>query len=223
MWEPRLIFVGTVLDFSGGSGAAIDYRTAQATKVFHRWRPWLLCKLVPQNWRLRNASLTVIVSLLWLSSTWHPAIPRMQRLESWCARWLARTAGVRRSSGEDMGVYWQRLHRSGHLFLKQTGGAMNYRRRLVLHRFAGHAARESDGVLHVALRTRNLYWWRAQQCLLGGVRHPKRFKSWRWETQICEWYDQFAGALGEDHVDWLALTSDRALWKANEELFAARA
>ena len=117
LWEARLTFVGTVLDFSGSSSAAVDYRMAQATKVFHRWKPLLLRRWLEKRRRLKLASRAILTCVLWLAETWHPTKTHVQRLDSWGARMMARIAAVKRGGSEEIGGYWRRTHRVGHALL----------------------------------------------------------------------------------------------------------
>ena len=61
-WESQLTFVGTILDFNGNEGAALENRLTQGTKVFHKWKPILLSKHVPIRSCIRPAKPSVFNS-----------------------------------------------------------------------------------------------------------------------------------------------------------------
>ena len=91
-----------------------------------------------------------------------------------------------------------------------------------LHTFAGHLARSTVPDLSLLLRTRCLSWWRREQARyrskFDGL-HPKRFKCWRWESQITAFYGE--PHLPDDGSDtgWMALATDKTFWKDNLENF----
>jgi hypothetical protein len=187
----HIVFVGTILDFSGNCRGAIDHRMAQAEKAYHRCKLVLFCRCVSLRRRVHLAARAVLVSLLWLAETWHVTKAQDNLLGSWGARLMARVAGVRRNAGEEIGQFWRRLHRVGHNWMRFLGGGVPVRRRLQLHRFAGHCARLGSGLVRVALRTSCLAWWRFQQNRFHSKwhgLHPRRFYCWRWEAQFADIY-----------------------------------
>ena len=111
---------------------------------------------------------------LWLSECWYPTQRQQKRLDSWAARIFGQVAGVRFSTDDDVSTFWRRLYRTGHEMLRLHGGSLNSRRKRRLHSFAGHLARVQSGVVHDALRTRSLAWWRYFQQRRLTV-HPHRF------------------------------------------------
>ena len=72
LWESSLTFVGTILTFNGSDKCAIEYRLAQATKVYHKWKEILQCKSTSLTKRIDLAAKTVFAAALWLSETWYP-------------------------------------------------------------------------------------------------------------------------------------------------------
>ena len=219
VWEPTLTFVGTIVDLCGSDVAAMEHRLAQATKVFHKWKPMLTCRSATLTQRLDLTVKTVFAAALWLSECWHLTKRQQRRLNSWGARIAAQVARIRRQADEDMALYWRRLFRTGHDLLAKHGGSLNSRRRQRLHGFAGHLARMEDGVVHDALRTRSLGWWRYFQNH-HLIRHPAPFRAWRWESQLTEFYGEIPTLFLDENVGWMALAQSRRDWKANEEKFA---
>ena len=197
-----MTFVGTVLCLCGNDGPAIDYRIAQATKVFHKWRKVLQCKHAALLRRVRLATTTFFAAALWLSETWHPTKRQRRRLESWGARMVARAAFVRRKTHEDFNDFWRS------------------RRRCRLHGFAGHLARTNIRTAKEALRTRCLAWWRYSQ-EQGAKRHPARFEAWRWEEQLTSFYGDAVSHDAYSYVGWILEAQDRGMWKRLESNFAA--
>ena len=82
-WEPSLTFVGTVLDFNGNDGFAMEHRLTQGMKVFHKWKSVLQCHAAPVEARLQLLKKTVFMTVLWLSETWHLTMAQRQKLGSW--------------------------------------------------------------------------------------------------------------------------------------------
>ena len=105
VWEPHLTLVGHIFDFTGNCCAAIHYRTAQARKAYHRWKPLLLSKWLSVKRRVALGSRAVFASLLWLAETWTVTKVQCSKMESWGARLLAQIARVRRGLTEDIGSF----------------------------------------------------------------------------------------------------------------------
>ena len=152
--------MGTVLDFNGNDGHAIDFRVAQATKVFFKWHKVLQWHDATLSRRVQLANATFMSALLWLAETWHPTLSQRSFLDSWAARMVARACRVRKTRDEDPIDFWRRLHAFGHDQLSRNSGGADVQRRRKLHGFAGHLARMDDGAPRQALATRSLAWWR---------------------------------------------------------------
>ena len=211
-WEPQLTFVGTILNFNGNDGTALENRLAQGTKVFHKWKPILQCRQAPLAARIRLTSATVFSAVLWLSETWHLTKRQQKQLNSWGARIMARVVGLRPRVEEDSAEFWRRLFRTGHKIMDAYGGSLEVRRRQRLHAFAGHLARQPDALPGVALRTRSLAWWRFFQ-QTGGQTHPKQFKPWRWEEQLVAYYGEACSVFVDESVGWMQAAQERGEWK----------
>ena len=198
------------------------HRLAQGNKAFHKWQPYLQCKHASLRRRLELLVSTVFSSSLWLGETWLPTRHQQRHLDSWGARLVARMACVKRNAGEELGQYWRRLHRFGHGLLQLNGGGLGVRRLKALHGYAGHLAR-SAGTIGTALRTRCLSWWRFQQEAHKGERyglHPRRFKAWRWESQLEAHYGESSCANVGDSVGWMLRAQERDAWRAGAVAFA---
>ena len=159
---------------------------------------------------------TVFSSALWLSETWLLTKQQRLRLDSWGARITARVARVARCSEDDVGQHWRHLHRTGHQLLLNLGGGLDWRRASRLHSFAGHCARSTSGLVPVALRTRRLAWWRYRQARYPGRNdglHPKRFKVWRWESQLSGHYGEEECRDPTNNVGWMLLAQCRDTWR----------
>ena len=218
MWKASLIFLCTILDFNGNDALAIDYRVAQANKVFWKWRPILQCRNASLARRIDLTTKTVFAAALWLSETWYPTKRQRRRLNSWAARIISQVAGVRKTDDEDLGDFWCRMYRTGHNKLAEHGGSSDIRRRKRLHSFAGHLARQSS-LANDALRTRSLSWWRHfQKSKL--VFHPRRFAVWRWEAQLVERYGETSQLFVDVLTGWMQTAQVRTTWRAGERTFA---
>ena len=222
-WENDLIFVGRKLDLSGNDGAAMEHRQAQGSKTFHKWRPYLQCRHASLRRRLGLLISTSFSSALWLGQTWLPTRHQEKHLDSWSARLVARMGRLQRKPVEDLGQYWRRMHRFGHQLMQRNGGSLSYRRRMALHGFAGHLARSTGTTMAAALRTRCLSWWRFHQEAYKRKRyglHPRRFKAWRWESQLEAYYGESSCEHVADNVGWMLRAQDRDRWRACAVAFA---
>ena len=183
-WVKSLTFVGAVINFNGNDGEAILHRLAQAAKSLGAWRQCLRSLRVALKKRLNLLISTVFASALWLSETWLPTKQQREHLSSWGARMASSIAGCSSCMATlNVAQFWRTLHRRGHKILADMGTTLDGRRLSRLHSFAGHLARSTVPDLSLLLRTRCLSWWRS------GL-HPKRFKCWRWESQITAFYGQ---------------------------------
>jgi hypothetical protein len=220
-WEASLTFVGTVIDLGGGDGQAMDYRIAQATKVYGCWKPLLTCKWIPRLRRVALATKSVFLSALWMAETWNPTKAADSKFGSWGARILASIFGVRRQAEDTRGIFWRASHRLGHKLARRFGGGLQQRRREALHRWAGHLARTGQQPLSAALRTRCLAWWRFFQHPLFPL-HGRRFgRPFRWEAQLVDFYGEAAGDSPEtNNYGWMELAQNREAWRHGAERFA---
>ena len=220
-WEQALTFVGSVIDLTGNEGAAIDYRIAQATKVWGKWQSVLKCRSVAPIRRAGLLYASVFSSALWLAECGYPTQAMLRKLNSWGARKLAVTYGVRRTLDEDGVQFWRRVHRIGYKLYKRLDGSLVKLRRTALHRWAGHLARTSNSVLRTALRTRCLSWWRFYQHPQFPL-HCKRFgRPHRWEAQLEDFYGESKDDVPfEQDAGWMLFAQDRQSWKSMEREFA---
>jgi hypothetical protein len=221
-WECSLTFIGTVIDCRSKSTAATNYRLAQAGKSFAVWRPILLLRKIAPRRRLGLAAKAVFTSLTWLAATWHMTVAIEQKLKSWTARIAARIYGVRPRPAESVGDFWRRWHRDGHAILRNAGGGVAIIWRRLLHRFAGHAARKTDGPVHDALRCRCLPWWRFRQDVTGRFALRGRFgRPIRWESPLENHYGKAMMDSENQNAGWLLTAQDRDAWRAGEASFTA--
>ena len=227
-WEQRITFVGTILELSGGDGAAVLHRLAQASKSLHGWAPILFNRWLNFSSRIKAFRGSACASALWLSSTWHLSKVLVRRLRAWSARAVARIAGTRRRPEEPFADYWRRIHRRGHIILQRFSLDLYASQQLAVHRMAGHFARmPSESLPHIALCTRALAWWRFNQsrwtCKFSGL-HPQRFNCFRWESQIVEHYGEAELSVYSASpvtCGWMRAAQCRVSWKAQEQAFAA--
>ena len=95
-----------------------------------------------------------------------------------------------------MDQWWRRFHRVGHEVLKKRSQSLSNMAERLIHRWAGHVARlPTNHWLAEVVRARAVQCWRwAQQRHTDkwtGV-HPKRFKIFRWEDQLCKRHSEGA-------------------------------
>ena len=187
-WVKSLTFVGTIMNFSGNDGEAIVHRLTQAAKSLATLRQFLRSPRAALKKRLNLLISTIFASALWLSETWLPTKRQREHLTSWGARMASNIAGFSQHlAGLNVAQFWRALHRRGHTLLASMGNTLDERRLTRLHSLAGHLARSTVQDFSLLLRTRCLSWWRREQTRyrskFDGI-HPKRFKCWRWESQI---------------------------------------
>ena len=217
-WVKSLTFVGTVINFSGN-------RLAQAAKSLGAWRQIQRSPRVALKKRLKLLISTVFASALWLSETWLPTKQQREHLTSWGSRMASSIAGFSsRLAAMNVAQFWRALHRRGHRLLAGMCTTLDGRRLSRLHSFARHLARSSVPDLSLLHRTRCLFWWRREQARYhskyDGL-HPKRFKCWRWESQITAFYGE--PHLPDDGSDtgWTAMATDKTFWKDDQGNFVA--
>ena len=224
-WVPSFVFVGVQISLNGCSTPAITHRMAQARKAFSKWGKLLLCPWIAPRLRIRALGKSVWPSLLWGASCWHPTEKMKEKIGSWGARLVATVAGVRRSPTEDTTSWWRKLHRLGWRWTTEESLDLNAARRRQLHQWAGHLARMPHNSQPAsALRTRGMQWWRWAQDNESKVNwgvHPKRFKCWRWESQVADIYGEGCAASKGANTGWLATAQDRLAWKKAEKRFAS--
>ena len=129
---------------------------------------------------------------------------------------------MQRGRDEEIGGFWRRLHQIDHL-LKTSANTSNSAQRRNLHRFAGHLARSKAVECRTAVRTRCLAWWRhTQKRHFDKSRsvHPARFKAWRWEAQLVEFYGETESIEFDNNVGWMLEAQNRESWRKSEKKFA---
>ena len=214
-WEPDFTFIGTVIDLLGSDAKAIDHRIAQATKSWGQWKGLTVCRNISPMKRCWLVYRAVFASLLWMSQCWVPTQAQSCKLNSWGARLLGRTYGVKRRVQDGLGDHWKRLHRSGHMLYERLGANLETLRRRTKFRWAGHLARCDSGVLRLALRTRCLSWWRFFQHPTLPLHRGRFGKPVRWEAEL---EDAFGKASTDNpmaqSVGWMTAAMDRECWKA---------
>ena len=111
--------------------------------------------------------------------------------------------------------------------MRKCGENPEVARLLSLHRWAGHVARmPAQSQPSQALRARGMQWWRWAQTnhfdkKWTGV-HPKRFKVWRWESQVAEIYGDGYAEDTLSNTGWLAAAQSRSSWKEGEKAYSDR-
>ena len=77
----------------------------------------------------------------------------------------------------------------------------------------------SNETVLLALRTRCLAWWRYMQHRKL-MKHPQRFKAWRWEQQLVDFFGEVEGVFVDDDKGWMLLAQNRAAWRDSERAFS---
>ena len=143
---------------------------------------------------------------------------QVSHLAFWSARLHARMLGLMKGPEEDVGSFWLRIHRMGHLCMKKYDASPVNRFRIQKHSMSGHFARlEESHVVAKVLHCRDLSGWRQKQedwevngdewC---GV-HPARFACWRWEQDFEYSYGKCTRVENENaiNVGWKAMAQRR--------------
>ena len=53
------------------------------------------------------------------------------------------------------------------------------------------------------------------------VKHPGRFKPWRWEQQLADKYGDAMSFFQDENVGWLLAAQHREAWRNLEDAFVA--
>ena len=223
-WESTLTFVGVVLDFSGNSWAAMRHRMGRGMEVWRKWEPLLTAPWLAARRRADLLLTSVGASVLWGSGVWSTTKTQRQALDSWWARLHSSAMRLRRHPDEVIGHWWRRMHRTGHAAIQALGAPIAQCALLQAHRWGGHVARlEPEHFLSSAVRCRSMQWWRWKQSVhssMHGAVHPRRFKLFRWEEQLCRAHGEGSAEAPTASTGWLGLAQDRSLWKAAENAFS---
>ena len=217
-WESTITFVGTVLDLTGSSAAAIQHRVNQGNKVYNKWKPILKAKWLPLERRADLLFKAVWASVLWCSATWNATMAMRTSLDSWGARLMTTIAGVNRYPEDDIDAWWRRLHREGHKRVAKFGLKLSAASKMKVHRWGGHVARlPPDHFVAAAVRCRGMQWWRWRQNThrdKWSGPHPQRLKASRWEEQLSKAYVDGFSEHAEENSGWLQVAQNRITWKA---------
>ena len=84
-WVSCLTFVGARVSLNAGSGDGLEYRKAQANKVFHKWRAVLLLQGSSAKKRAGLAASVMFSTALWVGEVWTPTRQQRRKLNSWGA------------------------------------------------------------------------------------------------------------------------------------------
>ena len=214
-----MTFVGTVINFSGNGGEAILHRLAQARKCLGAWRHFLRSPRVALKKRLKLLISTVFASALWLPETWVPTKQPREHLTSWGVRMASSIAGVPSSpcSYGCRSILESPISKRSPTLCQHECHA---RRPTSVE--AAHLCRAFSKIERSGPVLRCLSWWRREQARYhskyDGL-HPKRFKCWRWESQITASYVELH--LPDDGSDtgWMATAKDKITQKENQEHF----
>eukprot|EP00933_Yihiella_yeosuensis_P080337 TRINITY_DN9374_c0_g1_i1.p1 TRINITY_DN9374_c0_g1~~TRINITY_DN9374_c0_g1_i1.p1 ORF type:complete len:326 (+),score=26.19 TRINITY_DN9374_c0_g1_i1:110-979(+) len=214
--DAGMAVLGTVLTVDGKTHNEFDSRCAKAWGKCHSLKLLLLRRTVPLAARVRLLNVTVSKSVLWGCQSWRLTQRQEQRLKSIQLEMIRRMMGLGRKPGELWAPFYQRGMRAARTFLKQSGFLSWYQSwLLLLHRWAGHVARMDDNRLtKQVLKFRSLQWWRQEQGKgFQHLRHPARYREWRWEARIFNFYSRSGRS-------WLQDAINRESWKLDESVFA---
>ena len=220
-WEQVLIFVGMALDLSGSSWAAVRNRLNQGAVAMRKWSPIFRSKSVNGKTKLDLMITSVWASVLWGGALWTLTKAMKSAIDSWSARTVSTILGIKRGAEEAMDQWWRRFHRVGHEVLKKRGQTLSNMAERLIHRWAGHVARlPTNHWLAEVVRARAVQCWRwAQQRHTDkwtGV-HPKRFKIFRWEDQLCRWHSEGCTQNPWENTGWWKDAQDRLSWRRAEK------
>ena len=223
-WEASLTFVGMEVNLSGSSWGAVRHRIARGNLALRRWMPLLCARWLSVRRKMELLTASVFASAQWGCAVWATTKAMRSALNSWSARVASAVVGYRRKADEGINAWWRRFHRKGHHLIATYDKPLSEHCLSQVHRWAGHIARlDPDHFLASALRSRAVQWWRFKQahhrCKWSGV-HPKRFKAWRWEDQLCRCYGDGYAELVQENTGWWLSAQDRSTWKESEQSFS---
>ncbi|CAE8615691.1 unnamed protein product [Polarella glacialis] len=199
-----MTILGSLFTSNANTHADFENSMGCAWKRFWSLLPILIRRKTASTSRVKLLDMTVARCLLWKIQAWRLTIRQIQRLDMLQKEMIKKMMGNFRSQGES----FVRAYKKGEsaAFLKNNERMVwPHPWRQSVHRWAGHLARfPRDRIPRICLNFKSIKWWQESQSLInsGGLRHPWRFRSWRWE-------DQLGSALGSDLQ---ALTANCELW-----------
>ena len=197
------------------------HRLAQAAKSLAAWKEFLRAPRASLKKRLKLLFSTVFASALWMSETWLPTKQQREHLLSWGARMASSVAGYSSSFATlSAAQFWRALHRRGHALLAKMGNTLDESSIVEATLFCWTFGEDHP--------FRICHCCSEHVVCLGGAEnkaryrskfdglHPKRFKCWRWESQITA----FCGEphLPDDGTEMLVGWP----WRTDKTLFGKR-
>ena len=217
-----LKLLGTQVALVNSCKAEWEHRIAAAWGAFYARNQALCCQQASLRARYSLLMATVHRCLSWGLEVLTPTRAQLKKLDSLQLAMVRKMMRSSRAPGEQW-LDWQRrtlrsarewirrnkveagrgkLDRDPNLFDKWS---LKWRRQYLS--WAGHLARLPAARLAQQVTLyRNLEWWRRQQAS-GSVRHPVRFKPWRWEDRIFQDADLL-------NLNWWAHAIARQPWPA---------
>ena len=193
--------------------AIMDTGMAKARKKYFASRQILECR-GPLKKRLQVFQSAVGGAALWYASAATPNVQAMGALNTMQLEMVARMSGLRRGSEESWLEFRMRGLRAARQILCNAG--MERWSTLWLRRhwqYRGHVARAAERSQPPASTTmdkfRTLAWWRSQQSLRDGVRHPAAFYPHLSNEEVR--LNRAAGVK-----EWRSLAADPPEWKKRE-------
>ena len=212
-----LKFLGTDVDLSDASGAAIQNRIDAAWRCFWSLKQLLLNRKVSVNRRLKLFDATVSSVALYCCQSWTPRAEEFRKLEVTRRSMLRRIVGTRRGSEESWLEWMVRVTRKA----VDMASSQHVRQWQHAHlkskwQWAGHVARRPD----TSWLWRVTVWrdqeWQSFFTDLGMARplRPSRRRWMRWADPVYNFCKQ--QGLGE----WMQASQDKERWNVLTEGFA---
>ena len=208
--------LGIRFDFQGATGD-------QAAEILERARKaaWLHDELLrgDGSWQDKAVLMRSLVDgcFTWTAGALHWPRDKLMLANSLQVRILRRAFRMGRLRGEDWVLWNERTLRAVRGWLHaQRIERWSAKILRLQHQLMGHWMRQWEGndwgIAAKMQQWRSLAWWRQEQMLLSGRRHPGRFYPDNAERNM-------ADTLGET---WWALTQDRPAWAASLPKWLAR-
>ena len=191
----------------------MDAALAKARKKYFASRDMLECR-TPLKERLKLFASTVAGAALWYSSAVPPSPQGMGAVNSLQLELVARMAGFRRRSSESWLEFHTRSRRAARQLLvnhEQPRWSTTWLKRY--WKYKGHVARANSRTMPPASSLidsfRTYPWWRQQQRMSTGLRHPASFYPYLSNDEL-----RLNRAAACD--DWRQLAADPKAWAQAE-------
>ena len=199
--------LGVDFDFDAGTSQQCREMMGRIWDAFYANKP-ILCGHGSWGAKVNMTRSLVEGTWAWTAGALHWSRDDLMMLNSIQLRLYRMSFGIHRKRDEDWTEFNKRSLRTIRYWMC-TQGVERWSTKVcrLQHALLGHWSRRREGSSEcmpaLMLGWRSLSWWRKEQKLAKGKRHPHRFHADNVERDV-------ATALG---LEWKTLTADRVVWK----------